>query len=564
MKNLFKLIALLCLVVGAILTVCSCGNDENPEPTTPTTPTSSSTTDSKTEDNKDKEDDDKEDEKPSIIDYKVMAVDAFGNDLTVSVIVEMFKDGESLGEMPIRQGAAIFRQEEGDYTFEIKPMQGEFYYNKSECVLSKDVTEKTITLYTYADNSKKQEIWVYDEALGDHVPYEAVSVSEGGAYVNIDRPELTYFIFTPTRGGIYKFSCEAQKKVTFGYYGSPHNVLQNCPIDVTEDSTFEIEVKDGSVNIGNQGGTTQLVIGIRSYAVKGCVLKIERIGNASVEMEWTDVHANRNETKKDNYLNSDFVDFDVTNPDLKVVFNENDGYYHLNTVDGPLIYVRISTAVIKAVIQEGDAVYTEYKYLPPFTLMCETGRLGKVYYDENGKLILQESYNEMFKEYAALGGTKGMYPLNKQLEEAIKNIGDQEGWFDLDSEMNMCFKDDAMNVVEENAWLFACCYEVKNALGAAEKPAPITPSAQDSIATEAIFVTKGEEVTLRTLTKAKLTVKNPEGVKIIANDGTEYTMDTETGKLEVIVKAEQNFVIVYEGEEAETVIRFTFVEYFGE
>ena len=557
MKKLFKKIALLCLIIGAILTVCSCDNEETPEPT-PTTPTSSSTIDSGNNGNVD----DNEKEEPEIVDYKIMAVDAFGNN--ISAVVEMFKDGESLGEMPTRQGIATFRQEKGDYTFEIEPLQGEYYYDVNECILSNDVTEKTITLYAYADSSNKQEIWVYDETIEEHIPYEAVSVSEGGMYVNIDRPALTYFIFTPTRGGIYRFSCVSDKKVTFGYYGSPHNVLKDCPIDVTEDSTFEIEIKDGSVAIGNQGGTSQYVIGVRTFATKNCIIKIERIGNATVDLEWTDVHANRNETKKDNYLNSEFVDFDVTNPDLKVVFNENDGYYHLNTVDGPLVYLRISTAVIKGTIVEGEAEYTEYKYLAPFTVMCETGRLGKIYYDDNGKIVLKECYNEMFKEYAQLCGTKGVYPLNKQLEEAIKNIGTQEGWFDLDSESNLCFKDDTSSVVEENAWLFACCYENMQALGTSERPAPITAGAQDNITTEAIFVTKGEEVTLRTITKAKLTVKNPEGVKIIANDGTEYQADSETGKLEVIIKANQNFVIVYDGEEAETAVRFTFAEYFGE
>ena len=430
-------------------------------------------------------------------------------------------------------------------------------------MFSGDVTEKTISLYAYADNSDKQEIWVYDENIEELVPYEAVSVLEGGVYVNIDRPALTYFIFTPTRGGIYKFSCEAEKKVTFGYYGSPHNVLRDCPIDVTEDSSFEIEVKDGSVAIGNQGGTAQYVIGVRSYAVKNCVIKIERVGNASVDLGWTDVHADKNAIKQDNYLNSEFVDFDVTNPDLKVVFNENDGYYHLNSADGPLVYIRISTAVIKGVITEGDAEFTEYKYLQPFTVICSNGgKLTKIHYDDNGNIILQESYNEMFNEYAELCGTKGMYPLNKQLEEAIKNIGEQAGWYDFDSDMNLCFKDEAANVVKENAWLFACCYEIKQALGTSEKPAPITVSTQENILTEAVELAKGEEVTLRTITKAKLTVKNPEGVKIIANDGTEYIADAETGKLEVVIKANQNFGIVYEGEEEQTAVRFTFVQHF--
>ena len=112
MKNLFKAIAILCLILGVIFTVCSCGEEETPEPTpsNPESPTSSSTTDSKVEDNEGSGD-----KEPEMVDYKVMVVDAFGNN--ISAVVEMFMNGESLGEMPTRQGVATFKQEKGDYTF---------------------------------------------------------------------------------------------------------------------------------------------------------------------------------------------------------------------------------------------------------------------------------------------------------------------------------------------------------------------------------------------------------------------------------------------------------------
>ena len=302
-----RLLLILCLVAGVILAFASC--DKETEPTSPSTSSTEdnsapSTTDSSKTDNS-STDDNKNDE-PKMVDYTVRAIDPFGNPLEVSVNVEMFKDGESLGEMPIRRGAAIFRLEEGYYTFEVKPMEGEFYYDKSACVFDEETTDITVTLYNYANNDNKQTIWIYDENVLDHVPYDAVQVEEGGAYVEIDRPEMTYFIFTPTRGGIYKISYESSKAVTIGYFGSPHNVLINCPIDVIN-GAFELEVKNEGVNIGNEGGTTQLVFGIRSYTVKGCVLKIERVGDAKVDLPWTDIMPDKSATKVDNCLNSEFV-----------------------------------------------------------------------------------------------------------------------------------------------------------------------------------------------------------------------------------------------------------------
>lgn len=494
---------------------------------------------------------------PVMVKYVVRAVDAFGNTPEFSVVVEMFKDGESLGEMPIRRGAATFQLEAGEYTFEVKPVdEGEFYYDKTKCVLTEEENDITVTLYNYADETNKEDLYIPDETGFDHILYNAVQVGEGATYVNIDRAAGTYFIFTPTRGGIYRFSYESSRAVTIGYYGSPHNVLSSCPVDVV-DGAFELEIKNEGINIGNDGGTTQIVIGIRSYTVKGCVLKIERIGNPTVELPWTDVAIDKNAGKADNYVNSEYVDFDVTDSSLKVVFNENDGYYHLNTVDGPIIYIRITNAVIEST----TSTETIYKYLPALTVMCETDRLCKVFYDDDGKVILKESYNELLKQYGALCGAQGLYPLNAQLATVIKNIGEHKGWYNLNSELHI-FGDSAASVVSENAWLFACVYENQMAKGTIEKPAPITPSAQDSVTTNAVLVAKDEAVVLRTVTKALLTISNAQGIKVVANDGTEYLADAETGALSVVVTANQNFTVEYSGEDEETVIHFTFVEYF--
>lgn len=497
------------------------------------------------------------DDKPVTLTYTINVVDAFGNIPSGSVIVKLSKGEEVVKETVMRQGKAVFQLEAGEYTFEVMPMEGEFYYNKKSCVLTKDSTETTVTIYDYADESKKEEIYVYDTDGLTHIPYNAVFVEEGATYVTIDRPANTYFLFTPTRGGIYRVSYEAPRAMTLGYYGSPHNVLLDCPIDVV-DGAFELEIKNEGVNIGNPGGTTQVVIGIRSFTEKGCVLKIERIGNATVDLPWDNVQANKGAIKVENYLNSEFVDFDVTDKNLTVVFNENDGYYHLNTVDGPLVYVRISSAVIEST----TSTETIYKYLPAFTEMCATGRLCKVFYDEDGKVILKESYNDMLYQYAELCGANGMYPLNEQLAQAIKNIGEHNGWYDLNGELHI-FGDNASSVYAENAWLFACAYENQKVFGTNEKPVVVTASSESEIKTDAILLEKDVVVTLRNSGKATLTINNADGIKVVANDGTEYVADSETGAISAVISANQNFTIVYTGQEAETVVYFTFVEYFG-
>lgn len=493
---------------------------------------------------------------PTMVKYIVRVIDAFGNIPEQSVIVEMFKDGQSFGETSVKRGSAVFQLAAGEYTFEVKPMEGEFYYDKTKCILTEEENEITVTIYNCADENNKEDLYIPDETGLDHVLYRAVQVDEGATYVNIDRAAGSYFLFTPTRGGIYRISYEASRAVTIGYYGSPHNVLSSCPVDVV-DGAFELEIKNEGVNIGNVGGTTQVVIGIRSYTVKGCVLKIERIGNATVDLPWTNVQVDKNATKADNYINSEFVDFDVTDESLSVVYNETDGFYHLNTIDGPIIYIRITNALVESSTGEE----TIYKYLPALTVMCETDRLCKVFYDSEGKVIHKESYNDLLKQYGELCGAQGLYPLNAQLAEVIKNIGEHKGWFDLSSELHI-FRDEATEVFQENAWLFACVYENQMAKGTQEKPATVTPSAQASVTTNAALIENGMAVALRTISKGLLTINNAQGLKVVANDGVEYVPDAETGTVSVVIKANQTFTIEYEGEEETTVVQFTFVEHF--
>ena len=588
MKKIFTILTLLCLIFGVILVFASCGGEDGSTQSSQSsvagdgaqtdtsgsqggdnssvggsTGTGDSNTESSlpssTDDSKnDGTNDDKPQETPKVITYKVKAVDAFGNEPDFTVIVSVFNaDGEEVSQVPMIRGNASFKLEAGEYTFEVMPMEGQLHYDKSACILTAEEPEATVSLCSYADETNKEEIYVYDTDGITHVPYNAVQVEEGATYVTIDRPTNSYFLFTPTRGGIYRVSYEAKRAVTLGYYGSPHNVLASCPVEV-KDGAFELEVKNEGVNIGNPGGTTQIVIGIRSFTESGCVLKIERIGNATVNMPWTDVQADKNAIKVDSYVNSEFVDFDVTDKGLTVVYNENDGYYHLNTVDGPIIYIRISSAVVES----STSTETIYKYLPSFIAMCETGRLGKVFYDESGAVIAKESYNDMLYQYAELCGTNGMYPLNKQLAQAIKNIGEHNGWFDLNSEFHI-FGDEAASVVEENAWLFACAYENRKALGTQNKPAPLTADGSESIKTYAALLEKDVSVLFRTTTKATITIKNAENIKIIANDGIEYVAESGTGTLSVVVNANQNFEIIYMGEDAQTAIYFNFVVYIG-
>ena len=137
------------------------------------------------------------------------------------------------------------------------------------------------------------------------------------------------------------------------------------------------------------------------------------------------------------------MDLDLTDPELAVVLNETDGYYHLGTADGPTVLLRITK---------------KSRYLAAFHTICDHTRLGAYIYDDAGTLVRKENFNPMIAAYAAVcDPMEGVYPLDSALGDMLLKVGGQRGWYDLDGKTHL-FADEAESIREEVAWLFACCY----------------------------------------------------------------------------------------------------------
>ena len=131
------------------------------------------------------------------------------------------------------------------------------------------------------------------------------------------------------------------------------------------------------------------------------------------------------------------TDLDVTNPALTVVKGE-DGYYHLNTADGPVVFIRVSSAS---------------PYMADFNKICETARVCAYVYNEDGSFNRRESYNEMILEYVTVANEDGVVPLNDQLAYMVKTAGDYMGWWNFSDDLDI-FGDKIVDPAV--AWLFAC------------------------------------------------------------------------------------------------------------
>ena len=387
------------------------------------------------------------------IEYKVNVIDYLGKPMN-DIVVSLLKDGAQEKMKVAKEGLASFTAAKGNYTVSISAPGGDYYYDASKCVLSEAAPEITVQLYLKTSKKASEELYAISHITDDVEKYTAYQVSEGGTYVELTAGDMSYFVFRPSREGVYKITFVSDADIEIGYYGSPLTVATS-KVSRTEivNNAFEIEVR--KINLGQTlETTTPYVIGLKpaSAETKGCVLTVEWIKTpdfSPIDVAWQTVRPTEADLKKitDYFATTSIADtavfknLDVTDENLTVVYNETDGFYHYNTADGPVVYLRIGT---------------KSPYLDDLMTVCETGQLGAYFYDAEGKFLRKESYNELISDYAGVSNERDkVCPLNKQLAEVLKNAGENKGWWKTGTALYL-FGNEL--IPTDTAWLFACGY----------------------------------------------------------------------------------------------------------
>ena len=374
-------------------------------------------------------------------DYQVTVADALGNPSS-GVIVCFLKDGEQVAMVPVNEnGVASKTMGKGNYTVELMFTGNaeNYHYEKENFTLTADKTQLNVVLSKTVGSETKS---LYASGK-DQIAYY---VQEGCTYLELSSADRSYFIFTPQKAGTYEFAVIGTD-AAIGYYGAPHFVQDLNAAEVTENNTFTVSVSASMIGTGDTG-TTALVIGIDPSETDG-ILTIERIGDPerSVSDEpWT-VYKTTAELAP--YTLADgavLQEFDLT-ADYDLVLNETDGFYHLDTADGPLVLVRLGK---------------ESKYLDCFQKILDASSVVKYFYDENNNFVKKESYSECLLEYIGyMDADNGVYPLTEDLKYIIQQRGDYSGWFDPKSDLYVFVDSDGNLLPGINAdisWLFMCCY----------------------------------------------------------------------------------------------------------
>lgn len=389
--------------------------------------------------------------------YTVSVKDALGKPYNSGIVVKFMQNGTQVAMQVVNEGGVVEKVlTKGDYTVELQYTDSEasYFYDPTNVSLSADKTELDIVL-AHKQGESVQTLFATSPTTGSGREYEAYSAKAGSNYVTLETDDRNFFLFAPTEAGLYEFSV-SDGSANIGYYGAPHFVQkQHAGDEPVVDNKFQINVKADMIGT-NGTGTTVLVIGLDSVdGTTTCMLNINRVGDAVLGLEdepWSTYQTTVDLAPFVLAEGTKLGEFDLTasTDTYTLVYNEEDGFYHMNTADGPLVLVRLTE---------------KSQYLDPIKTVIEKSHVCKYFFDDNGGFVKKESYNECLQAYVDNADeTTGTYPLTEDLKYIIQQRGDYVGWWESGAGFYL-FYDAAGNPMSdlntEIAWLFLCCYVVE-------------------------------------------------------------------------------------------------------
>lgn len=395
--------------------------------------------------------------------YRVTVLGVDGKPATDGVIVRFLKGSEEIAmQKTDASGVASKELDRGDYAVEIMfiDQSVSYYYDTENLTLSATKTELTVELAYRAENPSKL---FYGSEESDY--YETYEVSTGRTYVTLAAGGRSYFLFTPQEAGVYRLSVVGEAYAV-GYYGSPFFIQQNNVGNIEGNATT-VTVSPGMIGTNNTG-TTVFVIGVDNpeNAEVNALLQVERVSayvDTSIPSRTYQTTAALTPwTLPEGAVTSSF-DLTASTGAYQLVLDEATGFYHLNSVDGPLVLVCL-----------GEGADDLLSYAISYDTMLQTVGVNKYFTDDNGNYTYKEDYSQCLLDYIGMrdyatgqytGGCvdrqTGLYPLTKDLMYIIQQHGDYSGWWDLSS-VGYLFRDingvSDTTINPEIAWLFMCVY----------------------------------------------------------------------------------------------------------
>ncbi len=371
------------------------------------------------------------------LEYTIKAVDYFGNSVSGITLTLKLDGAVRATTSTDSNGLAVCQLTAGTYTVGVS---SEYYTRETENVLTPENTSVTVEVINRVSGE-----------VGDVYGNATDILAEGATYVEgIQSNTDNYFLFVPEVDGLYRFTGK-YSDATISFWGNNTNYLMN----LTENTDYSPVTNSFTANIkpGNLGST--YVIGLTNDT-EG-VIVIERISDAILDI--TDMEETPYEAK--NTINSNFRLNLSAGEKLRYidVFGEtvtyhkgSDGYYHLNSPTGPILYVNLGK----------NAPYLSMSNCMAVTDEHAVYKLNYIYYDENGIPVKKESYNSCMTEYVlARCEETDVYPLTDDLIFMFQQGDAIKGWGNFDSHDYLFYDSNNEKIPGVNTqivWMYAVCY----------------------------------------------------------------------------------------------------------
>ena len=369
-------------------------------------------------------------------DYTVLVQDYAGNPRS-GVTVQIQRDGIPASVQKTgTDGKVTANLEDADYTVALAFPDKGWYYEEKLAVLPKGTAELTVRV-AQGVGKTMEELYVGN----------AYYLSVGGTYVTMQAEAVNYYIFEPTEPGLYRIGT-SDHDAKIGYYGGSTFFISNMTssTDYTEENNYYTR----NVKQNNIGSV--VIIGITG--AKDCIVEIIRLGDPILDETdiVPEVYEAQTPPKSFKIKASDgkklkYVDMSGKTGDYKIVMG-SDGYYHLNSADGPLLYMNIGP----------DAPFHSLYYMAGAGGNGVAGNgIKATVYDENGSAVKRWDFSSCMLSYGECADpTYGVYPLTEDLRFIVQTAGEYYGWWN--SESNNFWLSTVTNLNPELGWMFAVCY----------------------------------------------------------------------------------------------------------
>lgn len=263
-----------------------------------------------------------------------------------------------------------------------------------------------------------------DEAwdIGENYVFYGTYISVGeNSYELSQLYDYTLFAFMPDETGKYTFSVDGGEVGIVSYNAMWVSIQPSESTVTAEPVSWECTGVGQEIWIAVKADGAEAVINVEASESERVVIeKVEYV----------------NKTTPEAFVFPGDVSLlqsvNVRNTKIDVPVLGEDGYYHLNSADGYIIYVNLNDDQMS------------------LSAAASYGQLKGSVYNEDGELIAIDDYNVAFNEYNACADPASfLYPLTDDLILMLKEVGANQNWYGSGGWLGLS-KDDA--------WMFCCYY----------------------------------------------------------------------------------------------------------